>query len=140
MIIKLDDHSPEVLRKLSGATHKAATIISLKAEGHAKRLCPVGTPESTHKKDYKGGTLRNSITGMVEEFTIILGSNVDYAPFVELGTGPHFEMPPSWVKFTSKKGNGLGKGFVHARPFIRPAIEEHKSEYKRIWENELKNS
>ena len=57
---------------------------------------------------------------------------------MELGTGPHFEPPPDWETFTSKRGSGVGRGYVKPRRYLQPAIEEHKDEYKTIAENELK--
>ena len=60
------DNSEEVLRELQEAGTRALEMIGLKAEGYAKRLCPVGTVESTGKKGYRGGTLRNSITHRIQ--------------------------------------------------------------------------
>lgn len=132
----------EVLEELEESTEKILTMIGIKAEKYAKARCPVGTPESTGKKGYRGGTLRNSITFNVEssgdEGTISIGSNVEYAPYVELGTGPYFKSPPEWLQYVSEKGNKGGTGYVRPRPFLRPAIEEHIDEYKKIIENELK--
>ena len=136
--VQVIDNSAEVLAGLKRAKARALEIIGLKAEGYAKRLCPVGTVESTGKKGYRGGTLRNSITHTVDGDTVSIGSNVEYAPYVELGTGPHFEPPPDWETFTSKRGSGVGRGYVKPRRYLQPAIEEHKDEYKTIAENELK--
>ena len=86
-----------------------------KAETYAKQLAPVGTPESTGIPGYKGGTLRNSITHEQEnENTELVGSAVKYSKFVELGT---YKMK--------------------ARPFLRPAVENHAAEYKAVIEQEL---
>ena len=93
----------------------ALEICGGKAETYAKQLAPVGTPESTGIPGYKGGTLRNSITHEQEnENTELVGSAVKYAPFVELGT---YKMK--------------------ARPFLRPAVENHAAEYKAVIEQEL---
>lgn len=132
------DHSREVLAALDAAEKKILETIGEKAEGYAKKLCPVGTSESTGIQGYRGGTLRNSITHMVQDKTMSIGSNVEYAPYVELGTGPHFTPPPEWEQFTSKKGSGVGHAYVKPRPYLRPAIEEHADEYKHIAERELK--
>ena len=132
------DHSREVLAALDAAEKKILETIGEKAEGYAKKLCPVGTSESTGIQGYRGGTLRNSITHMVQDKTMSIGSNVEYAPYVELGTGPHFTPPPEWEQFTSKKGSGVGHAYVKPRPYLRPAIEEHADEYKTITERELK--
>ena len=138
MNVRLTDNSAEALAGLERAKARALEIIGLKAEGYAKRLCPVGTVESTGIKGYRGGTLRNSITHAVNGDTVSVGSNVEYAPYVELGTGPHFEPPPDWETFTSKRGSGVGRSYVKPRRYLQPAIEEHAGEYKTIAENELK--
>ena len=138
MSVQITDNSAEVLSELSRAKARALEIIGLKAEGYAKRLCPVGTVESTGIKGYRGGTLRNSITHTVDGDVLSVGSNIPYAAYVELGTGPHFEPPPDWETFTSKRGSGVGRGYVKPRRYLQPAIEEHAGEYKTIAENELK--
>lgn len=140
MGVKFVDNSNQALNELEKARAKILETIGHKAEGYAKKLCPVGTEESTGIKGYRGGTLRNSITFRVNVMTNVLevGSNVEYAPYVELGTGPHFVPPPEWERFESERGKGVGKAYVKPRPFIRPAIEDHRDEYQRIAERELK--
>ena len=137
MSVQITDNSAEALSELSRAKARALETIGLKAEGYAKRLCPVGTVESTGKKGYRGGTLRNSITHTVDGDVLSVGSNIPYAAYVELGTGPHFEPPPDWETFTSKRGSGVGRAYVKPRRYLQPAIEEHKDEYKTIAENKL---
>jgi HK97 gp10 family phage protein len=89
---------------VSAATARALEIIGGKAEGYAKAICPVDT-----------GRLRNSITHQqYDETTEVIGTNVEYAPFVELGTHKMAE-----------------------RPYLRPAAENHAEEYKQIWNDEL---
>ena len=132
-----EDNSDQVLSELAKATKRALTIIGMNAEKYAKALCPVGTSESTGKKGYRGGTLRNSITHHVDEDSVSIGSNVEYAPYVELGTGPYFVAPPSWEKFETPRPSGIGHAYVRPRPYLRPAIEDHMSEYKQIIKDEL---
>lgn len=138
MSVQVIDNSAKALAELSRAKARALEIIGLKAEGYAKRLCPVGTVESTGIKGYRGGTLRNSITHEVSGDVLSVGSNIPYAAYVELGTGPHFEPPPDWESFSSKRGSGVGRGYVKPRRYLQPAIEEHAGEYKTIWESELR--
>jgi len=135
----VDDNSDKVLSEMKKATAGALEIIGLKAEKYAKALCPVGTSESTGKKGYRGGTLRNSITHSVneKESTVTIGSNVEYAPYVELGTGPYFQAPPQWEQFDAPRGSGVGHSYVRPRPYLKPAIENHISEYESIIKNEL---
>lgn len=72
---------PQTKAALDAAIKRALTIIGLNAEKYAKAICPVGTPESTGKPGYIGGTLRNSITNQLEgDDTVAIGSNVHYAP------------------------------------------------------------
>lgn len=120
-----------------GAVERVLTMIGIKAEKYAKARCPVGTPESTGIKGYRGGTLRNSITFQVEGDTLSIGTNVEYAPYVELGTGPFFEAPPEWEEFNAIRGNGSGRGYVKPRPFLKPAIIDHVNEYDKIIRKEL---
>lgn len=57
---------------------------------------------------------------------------------MELGTGPFFEPPPEWEQFSTEKGKGVGRAYVTARPYIRPGLEDHFAQYKRVVESELK--
>lgn len=135
------DNTQEILDGVDAAIERALTIIGAKAEKYAKALCPTGTVESTGKKGYRGGTLKNSITYEIDiesdGGTVAIGSNVEYAPYVELGTGPYFTVPPDWETFKSKQGSGSGSGYVHARPYLRPAIEDHLGEYEDTIKSEL---
>lgn len=133
-----EDNTSMIKQALDDRSTRILTAIGIKAEKYAKARCPVGTPESTGKKGYRGGTLRNSITFNVSDKEVTIGSNVEYAPYVELGTGPYFEAPPEWETFTTQKGTAGGTSYVHPRPFLKPAIEDHLQEYAKIIEGELK--
>ena len=139
-IVITEDNSKEILNGLEKATQIALTTIGMKAEKYAKALCPVGTPESTGKKGYRGGTLRNSITFQAETTKdggyVEIVSNVEYAAYVELGTGPQFEAPPDWEQFDAKQGSSKGKG-MRPRHFLRDAIVDHKEEYANVIKSEL---
>ena len=134
-----EDNTKEIISEMEKATARALEIIGMNAEKYAKALCPVGTAESTGKRGYRGGTLRNSITHSVneDEKTVTIGSNVEYAPYVELGTGPHFQAPPEWETFDVPKGSGGGHGYVRPRPYLKPAVQDHISEYENIIKSEL---
>jgi len=102
--IKITSNIKEVINGLQDKKKIALEIIGGKAESYAKRLCPVDT-----------GNLRNSITHQqFDENTEIIGTNVEYAPYVELG---------------HRKPNG---GHVAPKPYLRPAAENHSEEYKAI--------
>lgn len=58
----------------------------INTEAYAKQACPVGTPESTGIKGYVGGRLRSSISYTPGYLKCSVGTNVEYGPYVELGT------------------------------------------------------
>lgn len=136
----VNDNTDKIIAAKNEAIKKALTEIGEQTVKFAKALCPVGTSESTGKQGYRGGTLRKSISYQVneKENQVVIGSNVVYAPFVELGTGPHFTPPPEWETFATYMKKGKGHGYVKPRPFLRPAIEDHKNDIKKIIEDELK--
>lgn len=151
--VDITDNTGQAKADLERAMARALEIIGGKAESYAKGLTPVGTVESTHVEHYIGGTLRNSITHSVDEDTVLVGTNVEYAPYVELGTGKEYQPPPEWMEAHGKRGQGRDKWFWQdmngdwhvgypqkPRPFLRPAMENHLDEYKNVIDNELKNA
>lgn len=127
--VDITNNTPAFLNAMEAAKQRALEIIGGKVESYAKGLVPVDT-----------GRLRNSITHTVEGDIAIIGSNTVYASYVELGTGPNYTPPPEWMENNAEGGRGLGHGFVKARPYLRPAVEEHIKEYEHIITNELNNA
>lgn len=105
MEVVIKDNSEEFLKALPEQIEQALTAIGLTAESYAKQECPVDT-----------GRLRNSITHAVEGDAVYIGTNVEYAPYVELGTSR-----------------------MAARPYLRPAAENHGDEYRALMEQAMKN-
>ena len=134
----VENNADAFLKELQEKRKLIHEAIGIKAEKYAKARCPVGTPESTGKKGYRGGTLRNSITHDADSDQMAVGTNVEYGPYVELGTGPFFEAPPEWEQFDTAQGSGKGHGYVHPRPYLKPAILDHVDEYQHIAETLLK--
>ena len=143
---ELIDHTDECIDAKNAAVDRALEMIGLQAEGYAKMNCPVGNPVSTGIEGYHGGTLRNSITHTTEQTTdgaaAIIGTNVEYAPYVELGTGIHAEngngrrTPWIWVDENGKRHKTSG---MKPRHFMKKAIADHIDEYKEILETSLKS-
>lgn len=127
--VDITDNSAEVLAALEQAKDRALEIIGGKIESYAKGIVPVDT-----------GALRNSITHAVDGDTVEAGSAILYAPYVELGTGKEYSPPPEWMENNAPRGAGIINASRHARPYLRPAVENHTDEYKGIIENELKNA
>lgn len=131
MSCEMESNRSEAERDLSTKRRRAMTAVGMELEKWAKALCVVGTEESTGIRGYRGGTLRNSITFTSDESSVTLGTNVHYAPYVELGTGQHFEQPPEWVTNNAPRGAGLVSGMA-PKPFLRPAILNHTGDIQEI--------
>lgn len=138
------NHSDRVLRNLDRVTQRTLTEIGNAAVQHVRERVPVDT-----------GALRDSYMSDVDvnHRYVRVGSPLNYAPYVELGTGPNYETPPDWVTNHAQRGHHavdpwwyLGDDgewhqgwFVHARPHLRPAFTEHIREYIDIFRRNLEN-
>ena len=100
------DNTDEVLSALERAKKRGLEAIGLVAEGHAKKLTPVDT-----------GRLRNSISHATDDEAAYIGTNVEYGPYVELGS-------PT----------------IKAHHMLQKAATEHTAEYKRLMEDSMKNA
>ena len=100
------DNTDEVLAALERAKRRGLEAIGLTAEGYAKRETPVDT-----------GRLRNSISHATDDEAAYIGTNVEYAPYVELGA-------------RGRQGKHM----------LQRAATEHTDEYKQIMEDALKNA
>lgn len=136
-MVRIDDNTGKFKDAMQEAIDDILRRIGGRMERYAKARCPVGTEESTGIKGYIGGTLRNSINHYEDDKSTTVGTNVFYGPYVELGTGKYYTPPPEWMENNAEQGKGIGKGFVHPRPFLRPALADHLQEYKDIIENKL---
>lgn len=131
MEIKLEDNSKLVGAALKKAYMKALERCGQQAEGYAKDLTPVDT-----------GRLSNSIAHKVDksEKAVYIGTNVEYAPYVELGTGKHYPggRDTPWA-YQDANGHWHRTEGQKAQPYLKPAVADHKQTYRNIFEDELKN-
>lgn len=132
MAVEFESNLDVVLSGSQAAIRRAAEIIGGMAESYAKELCPVKT-----------NNLRTSITHTTENngHTVVVGSAVKYAPYVELGTGIH-ALGESHAKkipwhYKDAKGKWHTTYGMPPRPYLRPSIENHKDEYKEVLETEM---
>lgn len=102
--VKFTDNSKLVLAALEAAKGQALEAIGAVAEAYAKAITPVDT-----------GRLRNSIAHAVKGDAAYVGTNVEYAPYIEYGA--------------------RGRDPVH---MLKKAATEHTDEYRRIAETALK--
>lgn len=126
------------------ALMRAAEAIGQHMESHAKLYITEGVYRSPESEWYiRTGNLRNSITHTTEErdgdIYCIVGSAVEYAPYVELGTGVYAEgggRATPW-SYQDSKGEWHTTTGMPPRPFLRPAVERHIDEYRQVLQHEL---
>lgn len=88
----MDRHYEEQAQQID----EEAQAAGIECQALTKQACPVGTPESTHKKGYIGGTLRASYQyWRIGPRECKVSTRVGYGPDVEFGTKkmkarPHF--------------------------------------------------
>ena len=104
----MKDNTDEVLSALEKAKKRGLEAIGLVAEGHAKKITPVDTGRLQ---------LRNSISHATDDEAAYMGTNVEYAPYVVLGS-------PT----------------IKVHHMLQKAATEHAAEYKRLMEDSMKNA
>ena len=133
MDVKFTDNSGKILAEFRDAALRALEKCGLTAEAYAKKLCPVDT-----------GALRNSISHAVDEGepAAYVGTNSEYGPYVEYGTGIYANegggRPTPWV-YQDAKGDWHMTHGQRAQPFLKPAVSDHSKQYRDIIESEMKN-
>lgn len=128
--IQITDNSGEILRALEEKKKAALEAIGITAEGYAKLLTPVDT-----------GRLRNSISHTVVGNECYIGTNVEYAPWHELGTGIYASdgngRKTPWTYYDRNGKLHYTRG-VKPKHMLKKAASEHTAEYKKIIEDILK--
>jgi len=110
---KIKDNSKAIIAESDRLIKQKLEIAALMVERTAKQMCPVKT-----------GTLKRSITHRInpDGRSAVVGSNVEYAPYVELGT--HHKRK----KFRIKR-----KVRMAAQPYLRPALESNRRRIERLF-------
>lgn len=107
--VTIDDHTEEVKTAIEQGILTALEMIGLVVEGDAELELskPKVHADGSVKPNVDTGRLRSSITHEVnnDEKSVRIGTNVEYAPFLELGT---VRMPAGY-------------------PFLKPALEKNIS-------------
>lgn len=96
--VKFTNNAPQAIAEMNARKKLALLAIGAAAEGHAKALTPVDT-----------GRLRNSISHTADSDAAYIGTNVEYAPYVEYGSAHN-----------------------KAHHMLKKAATEHGDEYKAI--------
>lgn len=129
---KFTDFTDLVLEAFGDATARALTRCGKQGEDFAKDLCI-----------YKTGNLKNSITHRVvlSEPAAYIGTNVEYAGYVEFGTGSESTIgggtPKTHWAYMGEDGEWhIGKP-MKAHPFLKPAVANHVGTYRNIFVDEF---
>ena len=147
--ITIKSHSKDIIEALKRQGLAALEEVGTRAEAHAKRKAPVGTPESTGIVGYVTNGLRKSITHKVAANEVYIGTNIKspdgspYALYVELGTGIYAtdgsgrKSPWTWYDKNGKAHFTHGMKPVH---YLRDAVSDHKEEYRKVFLKYLKGN
>lgn len=133
------DNSKEYKDLLNQAIRRGLRTIGMRAETHAKENCPVDTGyarnsitfalsgETAAISSYEADRGKNGkpprtgkysgTMGKIEDNYVVIGSNVEYFPFIEEGA----------------RGR-------KARHTLRKAATDHKDEYKQLLTDSIKNA
>lgn len=160
--IVLQNNSEIVLSLMDRAVRRGLMAIGITAEGHAK-------VNITEFPRVDTGRLRNSITYVVSEnegmdfsysdndgksyndvrgngaaaASVYIGTNVEYAPYVELGTGIYATdgngRKSPWI-YKDRKGKTHRTRGMEAAHFLKKAVEEHTDEYRNLLKQSMENA
>lgn len=120
----------EKLNDVNQAMEQACILV----ENEAKIKCPVDN-----------GLLRNSITHYIKdnpnELVGVVGTNVEYAPYVEFGTGIYSSLgngrQDRW-KYKDAKGEWHSTIGQHPQPYLQPALEENRRKIEKMFKEQVK--
>lgn len=133
--VEIKSNKKEYSDALDAVAEKVLTMWGMQAESAAKKLAPVDTGllrnsvtwalagGGANTPSYRAddGSASGSYSGQAQADQggprhVYIGSNVEYAPYQE-----------------------LGKSKMKAQPFLGPAIEQNRDYFQNILETELKN-
>lgn len=117
------------------SVEQAVNEACILVENDAKRRCPVDT-----------GELRMSITHEIEETsenraTGAVGTNLEYAPYVEFGTGIFSSLgngrQDKW-SYKDAKGEWHTTIGQHPQPYLYPALDTNRAEIEELIKQKIK--
>lgn len=121
------NNAEEVKEALKEAIQKALTEIGMQVENYATMLCPVDTGRlrgsitfataSENDSPREPAEASDGVQETPDENSVVIGTNVEYAAYVEMGTSK-----------------------MDARPYLEPAVMNHVDEYQQMVEECLHNA
>jgi len=134
--ININDYSEEVMEALDDVLERACEDAGMSAQKFA--VSHISGHYDAAMKAVDTGTLRRSITYATakvdDDYKVFVGTNVNYAYYVEMGTGDMGKgTGKPWIYYDKTKGVFRKTSGFRARPFIRPSIEKHTRYYKELF-------
>lgn len=99
------------------------------------KACAIVEASAKQKAPKGDGDLRRSITSKVDDYKGIVYTPLEYAPYVEYGTGLFAEnggrQDVPWC-YKDEEGNWHSTSGMKPHPYMRPALEENREKIVQI--------
>ena len=132
---KFTDNSKKIKAQMDAAAFSGLESAALIVEATAKALAPVG--DSGELRDKIDHSITNTSDGPVAK----VGSPLDYAMYVEYGTGEFAEngsgRKGGW-SYQDAEGNWHHTNGMEPQPFLRPAFRRNKAKIQEAIGKEFK--
>jgi len=117
----------DMTRYISKASEMTLEEMAATVEGRAVTTAPVG--------QIAGGGLKSSIyRKRVNDSEYEVGASVDYAVYVEFGTGDQGSGGGrKWTYYSDALQRFVTTSGMAAQPFLRPALDSIRNEAAKIW-------
>lgn len=131
--------------KFEGLDKIIATIDDVADVSEVKRAlgkaCALVESSAKQKAPKGSGELRRSITSEVNDTEGVVFTPLEYAPYVEFGTGLFAEnggrSDVPWV-YKDEKGDWYTTYGQHPQPYMRPALDENRQKIIQIIKEGIK--
>lgn len=127
-------------KQISANIRKVAQVdLPLKLAQGLENACLVVERSAKANAPVSSGALRSSITHRVSAPALegVIGTAIDYAPYVEIGTGIYSSMgtgrPGGWF-YVDAQGNGHFTMGSQPKPFLKPAMDQNLSAIMKCFE------
>lgn len=134
--------------EIKGLEGVLARLDGIMDEGKMKdaleKACLLVESDAVKKAPKVDGVLRQSITSRVQGLEGIVYSPLEYAPYVEYGTGlfatgtggGRTDVP--WIYQDEKTGEFYATCGQHPQPYMRPALDENRDKIVSLLQGAMK--
>ena len=128
----ISDNSEQILRLTDEAIDYLLEVIGQEAEGDV--IVKISSPGWIPKEPIDTGNLKNSITHqvVVSEKAVYISTDVEYAPYVEFGTGDMGTGTGKKWTYRDDEGKFHKTSGMAPRPFLRKSMTENMKKYRDV--------